>query len=69
MDCIKDFLDDSYQAKLRKFAQGLSERHEDTIDSYRKLFITHYNYVKYGNEKCKECPFKSIINYFRLIFS
>ena len=55
MDCIKDFLDDSYQAKLRKFAQGLSERHEDTIDSYRKLFITHYNYVKYGNEKCKEC--------------
>ena len=37
MDCIKDFLDDSYQAKLRKFAQGLSERHEDTIDSYRKL--------------------------------
>ena len=46
MDCIKDFLDDSYQAKLRKFAQGLSERHEDTIDSYRKLFITHYNYVK-----------------------
>ena len=21
MDCIKDFLDDSYQAKLRKFAQ------------------------------------------------
>ena len=55
MDCIKDFLDDSYQAKLRKFAQGLSERHEDTIDSYRKLFITHYNYVKYENEKCKEC--------------
>ena len=22
---------------------------------YRKLFKTHYNYVKYENEKCKEC--------------
>lgn len=45
MDCIKDFLDDSYQAKLRKFAQGLSERHEDTIDSYRKLFSQSLDWI------------------------
>lgn len=55
MECIKDFLQDSYQAKLRKFAQGLSERHEDTIDSYSKLFITHYNYVKLESVKCSSC--------------
>ncbi len=55
MECIKDFLQNSYQAKLRKFAQGLSERHEDTIESYKKLFIIHYNYVKEENEKCGKC--------------
>lgn len=55
MECIKDFLQGSYQAKLRKFAQGMSERHEDTIDSYKKLFITHYKYVKNENEKCSNC--------------
>ena len=33
MECIKDFLQNNYQVKLRKFAQGLSERHEDTIES------------------------------------
>ena len=55
MECIKDFLQNNYQVKLRKFAQGLSERHEDTIESYKKLFIIHYNYVKYENEKCNSC--------------
>ena len=55
MECIKDFLQNNYQVKLRKFAQGLSERHEDTIESYKKLFIIHYNYVKDENEKCNSC--------------
>lgn len=54
MHCIKQFLDDSYQYKLRLLAQSKSERYEDTIENYKKIFLAHYELVK---KACiKSCP-------------
>lgn len=55
MECIMEFLKDDYQGKLRKFAQGSSERHEETIASYKDIFIMHYNLVKSINSNCATC--------------
>lgn len=55
MECIMEFLKDEYQGKLRKFAQGISERHEDTISSYKDIFIMHYNLAKSETSACKKC--------------
>lgn len=67
MDCVKEFLNDSYQYKLRLMAQGKSERYEDTLINYKKIFIAHLNLVKKGcanaciNEiACNE--FRNVIN-------
>lgn len=50
MECIKKFLNDSYQSKLRHMAQSRSERYEDTIEHYKQIFLAHLNLVT------KECP-------------
>ncbi|MBQ2982433.1 MAG: hypothetical protein IJD58_09995 [Lachnospiraceae bacterium] len=57
MDCIKDFLSDSYQYRLRLLAQSKSERYEDTIENYKKIFIAHFELVKKGYcNKCNDEP-------------
>ena len=55
MECIKEFLHDSYQSRLRLFAQGKSERYEDTIQNYAQIFIAHLSLVKKKSKQCKTC--------------
>lgn len=42
MKNIEEFLYDSEQAKLRKLAQLQNERFENTLDSYKELFIANF---------------------------
>ena len=53
MECIKNFLDDAYQYKLRLLAQSRSERYEETIENYKKIFLAHLELVK--KECVEEC--------------
>ena len=48
MECIKSFLDDAYQYKLRLLAQSKTERYEDTLEIYKKIFLAHLELVKKG---------------------
>lgn len=67
MRCLRYFLHDSYQHKLRLFAQSKSERYEDTIDSYKKIFIAQLRIAKDScNNECinkEQCAkFKEVVN-------
>lgn len=53
MECVKRFLDDSYQYRLRLLAQSKSERYEDTIENYKKIFIAHFKLVNECGKICK----------------
>lgn len=55
MDCLIEFCSDSYQKRLRLLAQARSERYEETIENYKKMFIAHYEHVMKGckDGKCK----------------
>lgn len=55
MECLKEFLHDSYQSRLRLFAQGKSERYEDSIQNYARIFTAHLSLVKKESEQCKVC--------------
>lgn len=55
MGCIFDFLLDSEQARLRKLAQLQTEKFEDTIISYKKIFLNQLNLLK--NEKIENSYF------------
>ena len=46
MECIRKFMQDSYQAQLKMFAQSKSERYEDAIESYKQIFLAHLGLVK-----------------------
>lgn len=54
MECLVEFCSDSYQKRLRFLAQGQSERYEDTLENYKKMFMAHYQNVmkKCRNRKC-----------------
>lgn len=41
MNCIRKFWDDSNQFRLRVFAQSQSERYEDAISNYKKIFLAY----------------------------
>ena len=61
MECIKNFLEDSYQARLRMFAQLKSERYENTLENYKKIFLNHLKLVK---NSCKnDCFYINQCNY------
>lgn len=51
MDCLIQFCSDSYQKRLRLLVQSRSERYEDTLEIYKKMFIAHYQNVM---KKCKD---------------
>lgn len=55
MNCLIKFLGDSYQNKLRILAQANSERYEQAIDNYAKLFISHFRneLEDCGDDKCE----------------
>lgn len=55
MDCIKKFLQESYQSRLRLFAQGKSEQYEDTLKNYSKIFFAHLDLVKKEGKDCATC--------------
>ena len=64
MECIFDFLLDSEQARLRKLAQLQTEKFEDTIVSYKKIFLNQLNLLK--NEKIEgSCFAKEDSNEFK----
>lgn len=54
MDCLIEFCSDFYQKRLRFLAQAQSERYEDTLENYKKMFMAHYQNVmkKCTNGKC-----------------
>ena len=60
MECLKDFLCDTYQSRLRIFAQGKSERYEETIENYRQIFIAHLVLVKEEYAGCKDCQMQMV---------
>lgn len=55
MDCIKKFLQESYQSRLRLFAQGKSERYEYTLENYSQIFFAHLDLVKKEGKDCATC--------------
>ncbi|UZW14925.1 hypothetical protein OSC52_03515 [Clostridium pasteurianum] len=57
MNCIIYFLTDYYQKSLRSLAQTQADSYEEVLDKYKKIFISHLNYVK--NKKCnfESCKF------------
>ena len=57
MQCLIDFLDDTYQNRLRLLAQLKSERYEDTLDCYKNIFLANFNNIEYectANCACKK---------------
>lgn len=54
MNCLIEFLSDNNQKNLRRLAQNQSECYEDTLEIYKKLFISYFLHVKGKciNEKC-----------------
>ena len=69
MECIKEFLKDEYQSQLRLFAQGKSERYENTVEEYKKIFLAHYKLVKSENSICDKCIDMSICQRVRESFN
>ncbi|WP_310603357.1 hypothetical protein [Anaerosporobacter sp.] len=66
MNCFIEFLSDNYQKKLRLLAQGRSERYEESIDTYKNMFIVHW---KNAICKCEEkCVYKETCNYMKTIY-
>lgn len=65
MECLKDFLSESYQRRLRLLAQSKSDRYEDTLKNYRDTFCAHFELVM--NNKCtkKDCSYRTSCNYVR----
>lgn len=61
MRCLIYFLSEGFQTKLRILAQGRSERYEDTILEYKKLFLARLKAAKYDCNN-KECPYKESCN-------
>lgn len=61
MRCLIYFLSEVFQTKLRILAQGRSERYEDTILEYKKLFLARLKAAKYDCNN-KECPYKESCN-------
>ncbi|MEE1257034.1 MAG: hypothetical protein UHN47_11030 [Lachnospiraceae bacterium] len=61
MRCLIYFLSEGFQTKLRILAQGRSERYEDTILEYKKLFLAWLKAAKYDCNN-KECPYKESCN-------
>lgn len=61
MNCLIYFLSEDFQNKLRILAQGRSERYEDTVSEYKKLFLVRLKAAKNdcNNEKC---PYKESCN-------
>lgn len=59
MYCLIEFLSDEYQNKLRSISHNYSERFEDVIDSYGKLFVLH---KKLCTKKCHDrtCRYKDM---------
>lgn len=53
MKNIIDFLHDSEQARLRKISQLQTEKFEETIDSYKKIFISNF-YLSLETEETEE---------------
>lgn len=51
MLCLIEFLDDTYQRKLRILSQGKSEQYEEAIQQYKEIFLAHLNYTK---QSCTE---------------
>lgn len=58
MLCLIEFLDNTYQRKLRILSQGRSEQYEDVIEQYKNMFLAHLNYAK-GECKQKKCIYSS----------
>lgn len=54
MECVIQFLDNAHQRELRLLAQRRSEKYEDTIEQYKKLFLVQLQYLKRdcGNKEC-----------------
>ncbi len=54
MDCFIQFLDNEHQRELRLLAQRRSEKYEDTIEQYKKLFLVQLKYLEKecGNTEC-----------------
>lgn len=54
MECVIQFLDNAHQRELRLLAQRRSEKYEDTIEQYKKLFLVQLQYLKKdcGNKEC-----------------
>lgn len=46
MECLIQFLNNEYQRELRNLAQCRSEKYEDDVEQYKKLFIKQLLYVK-----------------------
>lgn len=58
MLCLIEFLDNTYQRKLRILSQGRSEQYEDVIEQYKKMFLAHLNYAK-GECEQENCKYYS----------
>ena len=63
MECLKNFLSESYQRRLRLLAQSKSDRYEDTLKNYCDTFCAHFELVM--NNKCKnrDCIYYLSCNY------
>lgn len=52
MECIVDFLHDSYQEKLRNLAQVKSEKYEEALENYRDTFISELMLIRSNTGFC-----------------
>lgn len=68
MECMKEFMQESYQARLRMFAQSKSERYEDTIESYKKIFLAHFKLVKHKCERI-DCSYYWVCEHVRRVIN
>lgn len=65
MECIRKFMQDSYQAQLKMFAQSKSERYEDAIESYKQIFLVHLGLVK--KDCLDECNYDYTCKHIRAV--
>lgn len=60
-----EFLQVECQSKLRAYAQERSEKYEDALKNYKKIFLAHFELVKKNfetSENCKNCKSRNICN-------
>ncbi len=64
MECFIQFLDNEHQRELRLLAQRRSEKYEDTIEQYKKLFLVQLQYLK-GDCENKKCAYSQACQFIK----